>query len=514
MAKPGSERFTDIPIEIVGSTKFGRYEKISAEQTYNMIVSDDALVPFAGYQRSAILNPSGQGRGLYSSSKQNKMYCVIDSNLWVIDDLLHATVIGILNTFEGDVFITENNAEQILISDLQFLYLYNPLTTNFSIPSINFTPGYVTFQNGRFISPARNASGNFLWRLSDPNDGSSWPDDSQHQGTLQTKPDQTVACVRFPGLGNLLLVFGKTVAEQWQDFGAQLFPYQRSQSTNIDYGCLNPATIAENENMVCWLGANEQSGPVIMYTDGGSIKPISTDGINYKLAQLTQPTNCYGFMFKQDGHLFYVITWVADNLSYAYDFNTDKIFTLSDENQNAFIAKRIAFFNNFYYFVSIRDGNLYKISSNFYDYDYGDGKVFEIPRIRILPHILLPDQSRFTIGYTGFTVEQGQFVYDFRDTTFILGTEDLESIVTEDYKLLIGGGEDRRNKVPRIDLSISNDGGINYGSSVPMVMNPQGIRANRVMWYRLGSSNDLVQQFRFWGFSRYVIKNGITGIRN
>jgi hypothetical protein len=516
MAKPGAQRYQDIPLEIAGSTKFSRYAKISVEQTFNMFLVDQWLTPFAGYQNVQTINPTGEGRGIYSSAKLSTLFAVIDNNVYKFDTALSRTRIGNLQTFIGDVFITENNAGQILFSDSTRLYVYNSTTTVFSTSGIDFiidfVPGFVTFQNGRFVSPAATSGGNFLWALSDPNNGLSWPDDAQHRGALQTKPDKTVATIRFPGSGNNLFVFGATVTEQWQDVGAQLFPYQRSTAFNIDYGCINPATIAELENKVCFIGINEKSGPIIMYSNGGDPIHISTDGIDDKLAFLKNPSNCYGFMFRQNGHLFYVATWPTDQLSYAYDFNTDKFYTLCDENMNAFIPKRVAFFNNLYFFVSLKDGNLYELSNNIYDYDYGNGQIFEIPRIRITPSLRLPDQSRFIAGYSGFCIEQGQFDYDYRDTTFILGTEDTNEISTQNHNQLIGGGYNFRNNVPRIDMSLSKDGGVNFGSNKSIDMLPLGNRANRLMWRNLGAANELVHQFRFHGFSRFVCNNGVTGI--
>lgn len=523
MSKPGAERYHDIPLSISGSTKFGRYPKESSEQTYNMIISDEWLVPFAGYKNVVSISATGEGRGIYSSAKQNKMYAVIDSAIYKFNTDLTYLIVGHTVTFTGDVFITENNAGQVLFSDGLNLYVYDstaPAATAFTIlPSgtigpptdLGFTPGYVTFQNTRFISPDTKSS---LWRLSDFNNGrtvANWPADSQHEGALQTKPDTAVATLRFPGRGNMLLVFGHTVTEIWNDVGAQLFPYQRNQSVNLDYGCLNPATIAESENIVCWLASNEKSGPTIMYTNGGDLKHISTDGIDFQLANIKNPTNSYGFMFKQDGHLFYVISFPEDNLSYAYDFNTQMFFTVSDENMNAYIAKRVAFFNDQYYFVSIIDGNLYQMSSNFYTYDYGNGNIHEIPRIRITPSISLPDQSRFVAGYTGFTIEQGQFDYPDNDTRFNLNTQDGRQITTQNG-FVLSGGQDFTANVPKIQLSTSKDGGVNYGIKDTIFMKPLGRRANKLRFWRLGAANDLVQQFEFFGFGRFVVRDGVTGV--
>lgn len=512
MAVPGSQKYKDLPLKIVGSNKFGRFPKMSSEETFNMIVADDWLVGFAGWKSVRQFNPTGEGRGIYSSTRLNKMFIVIDDDIISLDSTLSATYLGTMTTFSGDVFIAENTAGQIAFSDSNNLYVYtnstNTLTT-LTPAMLGFTPGYITFQNGRFISPAL---GTDQWRLSDPNDGTSWPSGAQYTGAVQTKPDNAVAAIRFPGAGNMLLIFGQTVAEPWYDLGLQLFPYQRSTSTNFDYGCLNPATIAESEDMVAWLAINEKSGPVISYTDGRTIKHISTDGIDFVLSNLTNPSNSFGYMLKLSGHLFYVITFKDDNLTYAYDFNTDSFYTLTDENMGYFIPRRVAFFNDQYYFVSIQDGNLYELSADFNTYDYGNGRVKEIPRIRVCPSVRLPDQSYFIAGYIGFTLEQGTYAYDDRDTRFILVTEDYVPLVTEDSVYYLGGGQTYVNDAPRVDLSLSKDGGVAFGSSVGKVLNPLGRRKNRLMWYSLGIANDLVPQFRFHGFNRWVVTDGIIGV--
>lgn len=515
MSKPGAERYKDIPLPIVGSTKFGRYPKMSSEQTYNMIVSDGWLLGFAGYKMVRKVNPTGQGRGIYTSQTQGLMYAVIDNNFISFDSALVVTHLGNLSTSIGDVYIVENNSNQITISDNENLYIYSPLLPspgNFvtkTKAALGFRPGYITFQDTRTISPDLD---NSLWRLSANGNSLSYPTGSQYEGAIQTKPTKAVATVRMPGKGNLLLVFGNTVAELWYDVGAQLFPYQRSQSTNIDYGCLNASTIAETDTFVAWLAANEKSGPVIMFTNGGEIKHISTDGIDFRLANLSKPQDSYGFAFKQDGHLFYIITFTTDNLTYAYDFNTQMFFTLSDENMNAFIAKRVTFYNGQYYFVSIRDGNLYQLGSQFTNYDYGDGNVFEIPRIRIVPSISLPDQSRFVAGYTGFTIEQGQFDFPDNDTRFYLTTEDNIPITTEDGRAILGGGYNYTANSPKILLSISRDGGVNFGTKWAKDLYPLGQRKSKLIWRQLGAANDMTQQFEFVGFGRFVCHDGVTGI--
>lgn len=462
-----AQNFQDIPLDIVGSTVFGRYPKISVEQTLNMIISDNWLVPYAGHELAATISPIGKGRGIFVSTKFNKLIVIVDDGVYTIDQDLNVVKINVIESFVGDVFMDENEKNEIAICDKENIYIFNYVLNTFVKATLDFVPGYVCYQDGYFIAPALDSA---TWRLSSLSSSTTWPD--IFTGAFQTKPDIPVATLRFPGRGNLLLVFGSNVTEFWVDIGAQPFPYQKQTSFNIDYGCMNAATIATSDNIVCWLGANEKSGPVIMYTTGGDVTRISNDGIDFRLSQLNFPQNSYGFLFKQDGHLIYQITFYTDNVSYIYDFNTQKFFTVTDNNNNYHIAKRVAFFNTDFYFISINDGNLYVMGTQFTDYN---GQ--EIPRVRVCKNIRMDDSSRFIVNNHTITLEQGW-------TT----------------------------SPQAIDLTISIDGGYTFSNAYRTNLMAQGYRANRfVVWVR-AQANDYVPQFRFWSDDRFVCGNGVTEI--
>lgn len=473
--KPTSIVTKNLPLKIVGGTSFGRYPKISIEQTFNMLVSDDWLVNFAGYKRVTEIDENGEGRGIYGSNAFGHLIVVINNDVYAISRDLGYFKVASIETAQGDVFIDENNAGQIAICDKKDIYIYDYINGVFNKAAtspasiLDFLPGYVAFQDTYFIAPDQNSA---TWRLSDNNDGFSWPSDAQHTGEFQTKPDRPRAILRLPGRGNNLLIFGGIGTEAWSDVGLQLFPYQKNTNFNIDYGTANAATIAANENIVVWLALNEKSGATIMYSEGGEPQQISNDGINFKLANLTAPEKAYGFLFRQDGHLIYQITFPEDNLTYAYDFNTQLFFTLTDENMNFHIAKRVVFFNGNYYFISFKDGHVYELNSKFTTYD---GK--EIPRVRVCPTVSLPDRSRFVINNLTFPIEQGE-----------------------------------AHNEQRIDFSMSKDGGQSFGSYLGKTLNTMGHRPNRFNYWQAGAANEFIPQFRFWGFDRFVATNGEIGI--
>lgn len=515
------DNFKQVELNVVGSSTFGRYPKISIEKTYNFYVSDDFLVPYVGYQTvipaSAFGPTAKQGRGCYSSTVLNRIVIVVDNkvfettiyfnpqnNMYVYSGPIQ---IGGLVTFTGPVYFAENNAGEILISDNVGLYSYIPTNSMpFMQVPIDFTPGYITFHDTYFISPISNTH---EWELSAQNDGRTWPG-GNNIGALLTKPDNTQACVRMPSKGNMILVMGENVTEGWFDTGYQLFPYTRATQMSLDYGCLSPATIAYLGNYVVWLGTNEQTGPIIMYTDGGEVQTISTDGINFLLSSLNNPSDSAAFIFRQAGHIIYHINFYTDNLSLFYDFNTQKFYHACDQNLNYYIADNICFFNNQYYFTSRNNANFYAFGTMYYTYDG-----VEIPRMRICKNVRFPNQDYFIANDVGFTIEQG--VIPFQQEPNVgeyLIAQDNDFFVTQtDGYFLVTQQAGVNNILPAVDLSISTDGGYSFTSDYRYILNPPGYRKNRLLWWNLGAVNDLVCQFKFWGLGRFTATDGIVNIR-
>jgi hypothetical protein len=519
-------------LKIVGSNTFGRNDKLSSEQTFNMMISDDWLVQTPGYKK--VIEEPGRitGRGIFASRRGNFMIAVIDNVVYKISgptNNLTSQQIFTIDTFFGDVSIDENLGGQIGICDGQAIWIYNWLTstaTKATLPintqtGISIVPGFITFHDGYFIVPDKSSS---FWYLSAQNNGLSWLWGAGGQpvaGSIQTKPDNAVAVLRAPGRGNMILVFGQNVTEMWYDNGAQLFPYQRNNSVSIDYGCLSSTTIAAMDEYIAWLGSNEKSGPVIMVSSGTEFTRLSTDGIDFKLADIVNPGKSYAFFFRIDGHVFYQLTFydTRDNLTLLYDFNTQKFFYLTDENMNYHISESVAFFNNTYYFVSLNDGDVYELSSEYFTYDYRSPgstngiEEYEIPRMRITNDFRLPDTSRFIGNSLTFPFDMGnderypisELEYPTSEDGFVIEQEGIPGFLGAWATTEVTAP----SYVPRIDMAISKDSGYTYGSFVTKQLNPLGKRKNRVVFWRMGLVNDLTVQFRFWSKSSVTVGDGV-----
>lgn len=575
--------FREFPLNIVGSSVFGRYPKIDVEKTFNMFISDNFMVCYSGYTvgiPSGFFGSGKVGRAIFTSTKFNKLVVVIDSHVYLVDVIYSQLLekitfqtisfLGSLTTTTGVVYIAENNLPQICLSDGQNLYIYDPtLTPAFqTVPKLDFQPGYLTFHDTYFIAASIGTNN---WRLSLSNQGflevgtgnTAWPSvvykGTNYVGTLQTKPDNVQAVVRFPSKGNMVFVMGSIVTEAWFDTGTQLFPYQRNNQFNIDYGCIQPATVAYMDEIVVWLAQNEKSGPVILYSDGSMPKKITTDGIDYLFSTLSAPQDSQAFLYRQDGHLFYHINFYTDNLSLYYDFNAvnekgerGRFYHACDQSYNYFIAAEIAFFNNQYYFVSKNTGNLYVFDTFFTTYQDSntDGTltIHEIPRIRVCKNVRTPDQNYQIINDLGFTIESGEIAYQQQDlgeiilitqsgnilitqnTGEYLSTQNDEFLIFQNGTLAITQQNSVDNSailiaqqdantgfgnlsLPHVDLSISNDGGASFGNEWPYYLPPIGVRKNRLYWWVGTLSNDFVAQFKFWGLGRFVCTDGVVNTR-
>lgn len=514
-----------VPVNVVGSSVFGRFPKISIERTFNMFTSDNWSINYAGFKKIIEFLPLGEGRGFFRSVRGKFLIAVVSSSVYRLNNFI-PELVGEIETTTGEVFIAENLSSQICIVDQESAYIYNAETTSFTKQTLTFDgntiiPSYVSYHNTFFLFGSSALSINSQnWYAYEYNNADTIKFNSQM--SLQSKPDSALVVKPMPGRGNNVIVIGETVSEIWTQVGG-IENYRKVQSFNIDSGTSSISTIAGSDEFVCWLSQNENNAPCIMVTDGGSIKRISTDGIDYILSTIKFPNQSTAFFYRQDGHLFYQFTFFnpADNLSFIYDFTVDKFYDITDENLNYHPARDVIYFNQDTYFISLNDAGIYRMNNSLETYDYSTSPTSigeEIPRIRICKGVRREDGSLFRVGSFTFWLEQGVNTFYLDETQalpnglmvteagdgFIL-TEDGGYVLTEDslpepYPL-------NANR-PRIDMSFSKNGNQSFSNIVSRDLNVNGKYQNQIRWHRMGQANEFTVQLRYWGFNRFVAFNG------
>ena len=500
----------EIPVRIVGSSVFGIHPTISIERSYNLYITSSGdgeeqwLTNFPGYK--AILEMFDidlEGRGAFHSVRGGFLLVAVSASVFRIDLLSSVPILlGTISSSTGEVFMDENLSSQICLVDGQTAYIYNyqlaPATIApavFDSHATDFKPNYVSYQNTYFLfGNSLTTNSGSQWLVYEPNTGVSpyglkWVTTR----TLQTKPDFAKAVLRIPGKGNNVIVFGSTVAEIWNNIGG-LSVYQRNSSINIDFGTQSVATIAANDEVIAWLGSNEQSMPAFMVMKGGAAQRISTDGIDNLLENVKHPNISSGFLFRQGGHNFYVLTFTdpEDNFTIMYDFTNNKFFDLTDWDFTAFPARKVVFYQNQNYFINYKDGKLYEIGLDLTTYQKlpsstsgGLPVIYQIPRVRSTNTYRLPRPEKVKVNLFTFTLETGT-------------TPNADTPAT----------------TPRIDLTISKNGGYTFSNVVSYIMKPTGKFQNQPRFINLGYAQQITYELRIWNSGRVVIKNGTMEIGN
>jgi hypothetical protein len=529
MMTPGG---TQIPVKIVGSSIFGRHPIISDERTWNLFISDEWLINFAGYNQAVDILPLlNEGRGLFHSTRGNFMLAVIAANVYRINSNLGFTFLFSLDSSTGEVFMDENLSSQIVIVDGTSIgYIYNYTTDTFGLidydfgaGGVSFIPNYVTYHNTYFIfgNAAQDPSGSNWFVYKTGFNPTSLADPLKlvwvQTLALQTKPDFAKAVIRIPSHGNNILVLGTTVGEIWANV-AGLQIYQRQSSINLDYGVVSVSTIAASDDMVAWLGQNEKSSKSIMVMMGGRAERLSTDGIDYLLSRVIHPDKSTAMFYRQDGHVFYILSFIHadDNFSIMHDFTTSKFYDITDWDFTYHPARQMAFFNNEVYFVSLKQGSIMRLSSDITSISTDLQNNYEIPRIRKTDTYRLPASERYIINQFGFTIENGveqDIDFQFECDGHILGEMSGAIMYSEDdLPLLLEGGSCQIYR-PRIDVNFSKNGGHTYGNSVPYFMHATGQYKNQPRFNQLGEANQITCQMKFWGFGAVAIADGFYEVR-
>lgn len=462
-------------IGIVGGTKFGRYPMQTTEETLNLMVSTSgdkpSLANYPGYKKVLTFPRGGNPRELFRSTLFDRLIVVIGRDIYTVSGSLSYGLIGRLQTDSGKVFISENlNNEIALVDGTKNIYVFNFGTATFTTVSVDFNAIYIDFHDGYLIAAVGNSAS---WRISGINDATTW--DPLDEANIQTKADRIQAVVEF---GRQIFTIGETRIDIWHDQGRLDFPYVRDNTVSIPYGCVSNSTIstladAKNRTkLLVFLAANEKTNPTLVYSTGGQIETISTDGLDFRLEELKFPEVSFGFLFSEDNHVLYQLVFPDDDFSFVYDFTTKLYYTVTDEKYCHHIAKRYAFFNNTDYFIPFDEPALYEMGTSITTYNGAT-----IPRARISAPLRNPTDDTFMIRKVQLQIEHGETVLP-----------------------------------SRIDLSLSKDGGKSYGNVVTKDMRPSASPRGKFSYWNLGSANDMRLQFRFWSKERFVVTDSTMEI--
>lgn len=275
----------------------------------------------------------------------------------------------------------EENPTQVMIVDGEFGYIFNKTTNVFAqITDVDFpTPSDLTFQDGFFIVTEADSSAFFISAL---NNGLSW--DALDKAIVESSPDDLVGCIS--DRSNLWL-FGTKTTEIYQNTGAAAFPFQRISGANIETGCAAQGTIQEINNVIIWMGTDENGDAIVWQSSGYNAVRVSTQAIEKKIAEGSNFKESSAWVYHERGHAFYMLQVKGVNTTLCLDLATmawhERMYRNTDTADEEQHRGSCHVFFNQKHLVGDRESNqVYQMSLDFFD-DNGDPLV----KKRISPYI-------------------------------------------------------------------------------------------------------------------------------
>ncbi len=465
---PGNKK---IDLEITNGYHPLRFPAVNNEICYNFFDFDGSLFPTAGFEKLQSINENGRSRGIFYSNLLKSVIAVIDNDVFKITPL-HVSTLFSLDTLSGDVFFAENSLTtspnaatgdpggQLVLSDGVNIYVYTldqtvTKATGSTETGLGFLPGMIAYLNARMVCNVLNSN---QIRGSELNDARTFPGDQ-----LGITDTETRGIISFK---TMLFVFGKDKTTIFHDTNGFPFPFTPDTTRAFQYGASSAASIAVGMNLFCWVGVTKFSTPVVLASSGGNPMVISNDAIDSVLDDLTKVQNNKGFIYQLDGHIFYQINFLSDNISLLYDFNTKKWYRVSDKNLNGHPVQGAVIYEeeNRLLAITSTDGNIHDFNLKIYT---NDGAI--IPRI---------------VGTKNYSLDERPIICSEIDIQMEQGT-------VQDFS--------------RVCLLISKDRGRTYRQFQIKEIADIGDRDALMRFYKLGSSRWWTMRFDFYSPNRIVV---------
>lgn len=400
----------------------------------------------------------------------DKFYCVHRGTLWQVDNAAVQTSIGSLNTTSGNVSMAHNGT-QVMVVDGTYGYIYNTSTLVFAqITDVDFpsNPQTVIFQDGYFIVN-KGLTGQF--NISAPYDGLNWG--ALDLAIAESNPDPLVSVAPHPAGGIALL--GVVSSENWQNTGAQSFPYARLAGANNKWGCASATSVTEYAGSLAYLAKNADGQVVVVKLNGYVPVPISTPDLDTIINGYSTVADATAFAYLLGGHPFLQMSFPSAARSWLYDGSTGIWGPLKSASIERHRAEFGFNFLNQTMVTDYANGNIYRLKADVYTDNGG-----MIEREIIGEHWGDPDLSRRPIDCIRLDMETG-------------------------VGLTSGQGSD-----PQIMMQCSKDKGRSYGVERWRSVGKIGEYKKVVEWRNWGSSRDWNFKLRYTEPTRFCITGAIV----
>jgi hypothetical protein len=444
----------------IGPAYAARSARIEAQECINLYLELDpggrnALLGTPGLQLFAALG-NGPLRGLWKVATGD-LIAVAGNAVYRVRRDASATFLGAIGTSAGPVSIADNGKQCMIVdgSSSGYQVTLPDYTLSALADPAFYGADNVYFLDGRFVLNRPGTGQFYLSKLY------STAFDALYFATAETSPDNLVSHIVDH---REIWLFGDLSTEIWVANGGPTFPYERMEGAAIEAGCAAPHSACKMDNSIVWLGKDEKGQGIVWQVADYTPVRISTHALETAIAGYAKAgtiSDAIAYVYQQEGHTFYVLTFPTAQRTWAYDVATktwaQRAYLDSTGQQQRHRANCHAFAWNMNVVGDYANGNLYVLDLDTYT-DNGD----PIRRVRSCAPIIGPN---FEWAY-----------FDDLQIEFEAGVGQVD-----------GQGAD-----PQAMLTYSDDGGRTWCNERFASIGQIGEYGARVRWTRLGRSRNRV----------------------
>jgi hypothetical protein len=440
-------------------------------QVYNTKVSA-ILIGTPGSKLFSNVDIVGDCRGLWFTST-GRLFGVFGDKLWESDSQGDSSAIDSVANFSTRVSMTDNGYKLVIVDGYE-MYIYDLLNGGqLTKPTLPFdNPTVVRYIAQRIVATnadpaAENDPGEapqnnkFYWSDLGPEGPLTWGGIAW--ASAESSADAIISLEIAHGHAWL---FGDRSFEVHSISTNRLRPLNPVGGSASEIGCGARYSTAVIEDRVFWLGSSTAGTNKVYMSEGYNAKRISNHALEYQLGKYENTSDAVGWTYQQEGHVFYVLTFISADVTHVYDTTNKQWHERSSRDRNTNILRRWDPIFSTYAFGKVLVGNsrgAQIIELDLDTYLEWDGN----PIVRFRQSPVYWNELK-TLFYTEFQI-------------------DIETGVG----LTSGQGED-----PQVMLQYSDDGGATWSSERWVSAGKVGKYKTRCRWLRLGRSRERV--FRIW----------------
>jgi hypothetical protein len=397
--------------------------------------------------------PVSVWRCLYMANN-GTLYGVCAQNVYAISATWQLTLLGTIAPGTSPVSMADNGSTLVLVDGTTSGYTIN-LTTNAFALLVDSTGSFVGSDRVRYLDTffLFNAPGtrNFYISLSN-----SITFDPLYIAGKVGYADNLIA---IEVMHREIWLIGAQTTEVWYDSGAADFPFSLVPGAFIQHGCLAKNSVCAQDLAVFWISNDPQGSAIVLMGSNYNVERISTHAIEHEFATYSTVSDAIGYVYQEEGHMFYVLNFPTADVTWVYDLSTklwhQRAYLDSNGIEHRHRSQVFAHAYGSYVVGDWQNGNLYAFDEN----NYTDNGV-PIKRVRSFPHV----------------------VNELKRVMYRKFVADMQS----------GAQTDPNATAPTVSLRWSDDRGASWGNAITQPIGAVGQFNQNIQFRRLGMSRDRV----------------------